>query len=172
MNIVRVKYERLFPIGMYLNEKIGFEAEIGTTIITSLTVDEKKYWEDIGQYPVKLETPQEVVEQLRQLAENIHKEKYPHFYIEQEGKTFGSGKSMTDILVNGTKEELEQFADANPVKYHSQITSDEQSQGLIEVINTCDTIQKLERFEKQVERNGSDEAYQAYQRKYTQLTKP
>ena len=35
MNITKVKYEKLFPTGAYLNEKIGFEAEIGSIAMPS-----------------------------------------------------------------------------------------------------------------------------------------
>jgi hypothetical protein len=57
MKITKVTYDRLFPAGSYLNERIGFEAEI----------DGK-------------DDPLAAIEQLRVLAEENHKAKYPHFY--------------------------------------------------------------------------------------------
>lgn len=63
MNITKVKYERLFPVGAYLNEKIGFEADL--VQITNIDTFEKTS-----------ESPNEAIEKLRQLAEVIHKEKY------------------------------------------------------------------------------------------------
>lgn len=76
MTITKVKYERLFPCGSYLNEKIGFEAELGVCGFSSIDTSKGMY---VGE-----ETPNIVIEQLRQLAENIHKEKYPQYYVDNE----------------------------------------------------------------------------------------
>src|SRR5690242_13352796 len=91
MTITKVKYEKLFPTGAYLNEKIGFEAEIGTRPITQ-GEDAKKLFDECGVFPVKLESPLEVVEMLRQLCEQSHKEKYPHLYTE-------SGSPITIVQI-------------------------------------------------------------------------
>lgn len=63
MVVTKVKYEKLFPTGAYLNEKIGFEAEIEPHLNS-------------------LDNPTSAIEQLRQLAEQSHREKYPHLYTE------------------------------------------------------------------------------------------
>lgn len=60
MTIITIKYEKLMPTGAYMNEKIGFECSI----------EER-------------ENPMEVITKLRELAEQAHKEKYPHLYHEE-----------------------------------------------------------------------------------------
>jgi hypothetical protein len=81
MTITKVKYEKLFPTGAYLNEKIGFEAEI-VSVPASSTPEDVIEWHNLGITPQRIESPLEVVESLRKLAEQSHKEKYPHLYTE------------------------------------------------------------------------------------------
>jgi hypothetical protein len=71
MKITKVTYDRLFPAGSYLNERIGFEAEI----------DGK-------------DDPLAAIEQLRVLAEENHKAKYPHFY--QDGMAIPQEQKQED----------------------------------------------------------------------------
>lgn len=57
MRIDRINYQKVFPVGAYLTERIGFEA----------TLEEG-------------EGAQTAIDQLRQMAEDLHKAKYPHYY--------------------------------------------------------------------------------------------
>lgn len=59
MTIEKITFSKKFPTGSYLNEDIGFECSIHS-----------------GDDPLV------VIEKLRQLSENAHKEKYPHMYTE------------------------------------------------------------------------------------------
>lgn len=81
MNIVRVKFEKMFPAGAYLNERIGFEIDLDK-------YETQKEQEDMTMY---------AIDYLRNLAEQNHKEKYPQFYQEETVKTFGSG----DVVMSG-----------------------------------------------------------------------
>ncbi len=106
MNIKTVKYERLFPCGAYLNEKIGFEAEVGSVHLLNEELLEH------GIHPVRMETPEEVVNKLRQLAEDIHREKYPHFYLPEGTSTiqasFSNEPTVTNIpVINKESERIE-----------------------------------------------------------------
>jgi hypothetical protein len=57
MRIERINYQKVFPCGAYLTERIGFEASL-----------------EEG------EDQRSAIEQMRQMAEDIHREKYPHYY--------------------------------------------------------------------------------------------
>jgi DNA primase len=57
MRIERINYQKVFPAGSYLTERIGFEASL-----------------EEG------EDQRSAIEQMRQMAEDIHREKYPHYY--------------------------------------------------------------------------------------------
>lgn len=72
MTITKVEYSKLLPTGIYSNERIGFEAELGYTPNTDST----------DGYPMIPENPLEAISKLRQLAEQSHKEQYPHLYTE------------------------------------------------------------------------------------------
>lgn len=87
MTITKIKYERQFPIGPYLQERIGFEAELGSVPLPTPVE---------GMFPVRNETPEEAIAQLRQLCENIHKEKYPHLYIDNQPITI---EQVPDVQV-------------------------------------------------------------------------
>lgn len=78
MTITKVKYEKLFPTGAYLNEKIGFEAELGSHGGFANGVDSSQGYIDIPDDPIK------GIEYLRQLTEQSHKAKYPHLYIDNQ----------------------------------------------------------------------------------------
>lgn len=71
MNITKVKYEKLFPTGAFLNEKVGFEMGIDLPLATSPETEHQN-----EQYVLC------AIENLRCLAEKSHKEKYPHLYTE------------------------------------------------------------------------------------------
>lgn len=147
MNITKVKYERLFPVGAYLNEKIGFEAEIGSIPVVD------KQLNDIGVYPVKMESPQEVINNLRQLAEDIHKTKYPHFYTEGE----------IDYPYSGLPMPSEQSSQ----KVNSEITpsKDERISSFIATINMCSSKKFLENFSKRVSEENNPELTEAFNNK-------
>jgi hypothetical protein len=59
MKIDRISYQKVFPVGSYLTERISFEASL-----------------DEG------ETPQDAINQMRQMAEDLHREKFPHYYAD------------------------------------------------------------------------------------------
>lgn len=75
MKITKVKYEKLFPVAAYVNEKIGFEAEIGVGGSTSDNPSETGI-------SLTQENPLQAIEKLRVLAEQSHREKYPHLYTD------------------------------------------------------------------------------------------
>ena len=72
MIIKSVSYKRVFPIGSFQTEAIGFEAEITEHLGSGSDGGTVRH--------AVIETPQFVIEKLRQLAEDCHKEKYPHYY--------------------------------------------------------------------------------------------
>ena len=59
MKITKVNYQKVFPISPYVNEKIGFEAEIDDT-----------------------ESPEQTLTTLKEIAEQWHKENNKGLYIE------------------------------------------------------------------------------------------
>jgi hypothetical protein len=63
MKIDRIHYQKVFPVGAYLTERIGFEASL-----------------DEG------ENADQAVAQMRQMAEDIHKANNPHLYINGQRK--------------------------------------------------------------------------------------
>lgn len=131
MTITKVKYEKLFPTGAYLNEKIGFEAELGTVTL----MDEKINGLDI--YPQRIETPQEVIEHLRNLAEEIHKKQYPYLYT-------SNGKPIT----------IEQSPEG--------IINKQDEKKLIEPenkIDNCTTVEELKELEGDALKYGLVEQY-------------
>lgn len=99
-----IKYEKLLPTGAYLNEKIGFE----------VSVDFEPTNEN-----VLLE-----IERLRILAEQSHKEKYPHLYTE-----------------SGSPIETKQVED-EPINTRIQT--------LINDINNCTVVDEINAFGAQV----------------------
>lgn len=136
MTITKVKYEGLFPTGSYLNEKIGFEAEIGT--VPSPSPIE-------GMYPVTSEDPLAAIEQLRKLAEQSHKAKYPHFYSQ------------------------ENFQAHQPMQRPSEIpVIDHGKQTMIDIINDCATVDELE---KQINSVEKYDLWNEYNAKYSELEK-
>lgn len=141
MTITKVKYEKLFPTGAYANEKIGFEAEIG-----SVTLFNEELLE-AGIRPVRIETPEEVISNLRSLAESIHKQAYPHLYTES-GKLI-TYEQVTDVQVGRTRED--------EIKAHLQ------------TINECKTLRNLEMFAQMVQRENVDVLYEAYHNKKKEL---
>lgn len=143
MNITKVKYEKLFPTGAYANEKIGFEAEIGTTVVLQ-GEDADKLFQETGMRPVRIESALDVIEQLRQLAEFSHKEKYPHLYTE-------NGKPIT----------IEQVP-------QEEIIPDK-NKALIDTINYCTTEKFLQNLRPQVERANDETVIAAFENKLNQL---
>lgn len=143
MNITKVKYERLFPCGAYLNEKIGFEAEM-----TEPYFDHSEN----GGGKLIIETPQEAIEKLRQLAEDIHKEKYPHFY---------NGAAMEYMKPNGENPEyINQL-----VKERMKDPKDERIQSFIATINMCGNKKFLENFRTRVAEENNPELTEAFNNK-------
>lgn len=127
MTITKVKYERLFPIGMYLNEKIGFEAEIQSDLV-------EEYQNNVAL---------EAVEKLRQLAEDIHKEKYPHFYMGDK------------LHIPQDFELTERKVDYDNLKQFDEPTKE---QGMIELINSkYQTKKTLENLRPQVDKLNNPE---------------
>jgi hypothetical protein len=59
MKIDRISYQKVFPVGSYLTERISFEASL-----------------DEG------ENPGDAIKQMRQMAEDLHREKFPHYYAD------------------------------------------------------------------------------------------
>lgn len=140
MKIKTVRYERLFPVGAYLNEKIGFEAEL----------DEPYLHQPEGNSPQWLiETPEYVINHLRQLAENIHKEKYPHLYTE----------SGTPIVVR----QVEEVETTTPRQ--------EKIEGMKSIIKLCSTQSFLEKQRKNVEELNDPELWAAFEEKLQSLQK-
>lgn len=148
MTITKVKYEKLFPAGAYLNEKIGFEAEIHSG-----------YYDGNMKVELGPEDPKEAIEQLRQLAEEIHKEKYPHFY-DQEGRVCGSG--IPGLVVSD-----ENFNTTFPQESSQKENS--QEQGMLEIIKQCDSVGKLLKFEPKVNEAQSWPVRLAFDKKLKQL---
>jgi hypothetical protein len=59
MQIDRIHYQKVFPVGAYLTERIGFEAELAPD-----------------------DNPIDAINHLRSLAEGLHREKFPHYYAD------------------------------------------------------------------------------------------
>ena len=131
MNITKVKYERLFPVGAYLNEKIGFEADL--VQITNIDTFEKTS-----------ESPNEAIEKLRQLAEVIHKEKYPELYTdEMKGTTI---KPVEEEVPKSTKEQY-----------------------LLDLISMSTTKVGLERFRNQITELNNEEVNRSFDKRMNEV---
>jgi len=149
MKITKVKYEKLFPAGAFLNEKIGLEAEI-----------DYAYNMD-SQRTEAMETPESAIAQLRQIAENIHKEKYPHFYNEQGQPQFS--ESSYQQAFQGTV--------IQPVVEESSVPRSREDiiKAHLITINECKTLRNLEMFAPMVKRENVDVLYEAYNNKKKEL---
>lgn len=144
MTIKTVKYEKLFPTGAYLNEKIGFEAELDIVGKTSINPSETGV-------TFGLEDPLAAIERLRILAEQSHKQKYPHLYTE-------SGSPVFIEQVQETRSEEE-------------ISRSQQIEGYRELIKLADTPQKLERHRGNIEKLNDPELKTLFDNKLKELSK-
>lgn len=151
MTITKVKYERLFPCGAYTNEKIGFEAEIGFVSI----IDEEL--NGLGIHPQRSETPEDVIEQLRQLAENIHKEKYPQYY--QHERQFEEKYTNLGVTIPSQYDAVDKPLSV-PMENMDKI------QAFIEVINSkYQTKKTLENLKSQIDKENNEKLTEAYNNK-------
>jgi hypothetical protein len=72
MKITKVSYQKAFVTGPFLQEKIGFEAEMDN--------------EPVPQSDAMLfESPMAVLDRLKDMAEKFHKDANPHLYQESKG---------------------------------------------------------------------------------------
>lgn len=98
---MKVILHKLFPYAPYLNEYIGFEDE---------------------QRPD--ESSLEAVERLRKLAEQSHKERYPHLYTEDGSpviiKQVPSEPSEEEVLINKQFEEIKSKLIAAPIREEAE----------------------------------------------------
>jgi len=138
MTITKVKYEKLFPTGAYLNEKIGFEADL-----ESNPKDES----------VRNLMIMKSVEFLRQLAEQSHKEKYPHLYTE-------SGSPVTVVPVP------EYMGEGS---FQIKRTREDEIKAHLQTINECRTLRNLEMFANMVQRENESVLFEAYNNKKKEL---
>lgn len=134
MTITKVKYEKLFPTGAYANEKIGFEAEL----------ESSPKDEDVRNLMIM-----KSVEFLRNLAEQSHKEKYPHLYTE-------SGKPIT-------------YSEPEYNVFPEKRTREEEIKAHIQTITECKTLRNLEMFANMVQRENESVLFEAYNNKKKQL---
>lgn len=130
MNIIKVSYEKLFPTAPYLNEKIGFEAEI----------NEEK------------ETPEQVLSQLSEIAEEWHKANNPHLYQEIKPATSGYASAALPIQVP-------------EIYYTEQIPSTD----VLSLIQTAPDLETLKSFKVIAGSPGNEELYKAYNNRVAEL---
>lgn len=112
---MEVQYQRMYSIGQFLNERIGFEMEIP----------------DDGD-------PVEEIKILKKLCDKAH-------------------EAINPVPFDETP--IEQPKENAPTK----------EQGLIQVIQLCNTLTSLERFRKEVERSGNEQVQNAFGNKLKQL---
>ena len=145
MKITKVKFEKLFPVGAYLNEKIGFEAEIDF----GYNMDK--------QMTEPMESAESVLSQLRQLAEDCHKEKYPHLYNGNEQQEV-QGTTITNIPTEAPNHNDKERSREEVIAAH------------LITIGECKTLRNLEMFANMVQRENDDRLYEAYNNKKKELT--
>jgi hypothetical protein len=89
-----VKYKKLFPIGPYLNEEIGFEYEIAN-----------------------VSDAENAVNALRSMAEDYHKKRYPEMYLENAIQPADNVQvPVQQVEVVSTENEVEAIANAKDLK--------------------------------------------------------
>jgi hypothetical protein len=85
MKIEKVTFQTTYNIGPFLNVKVGFEAQLSGP-----------YWEGSeadGHF--KIESPEEVLSNLRKLADEWHKKEYPHLYQEENKEPWVSSPTIS-----------------------------------------------------------------------------
>lgn len=97
MKLEKISYAKIFPTGVYLNERIGFEASIS-----------------------EREDPQLALMELRDMAEKFHKQANPHLYngtselhFKEPEKIIKREYERMEILIDDctTIEELARYKD-------------------------------------------------------------
>lgn len=76
MKIEKVTYQKTYSIGPYLTDRVGFEASI----------DEEK------------ETHEEVLSWLKAMADDWHKDAYPHLHQENKGEVFSPKEGVRSAV--------------------------------------------------------------------------
>jgi hypothetical protein len=127
MRIERINYQKVFPCGAYLTERIGFEASM-------------EDWED----------PKAVVEELRQMAEDIHREKYPQYYV----------NGLPKIDPPHAEEPVVPADDVQPLAPPEPEQQFSRSQArLAKLINTTKDVDELAKYKKDAHKEGISYVY-------------
>jgi hypothetical protein len=126
MRVEKINYQKVFPVGSYLTERIGFEASM-------------EDWED----------PKAVVEELRQMAEDIHKEKYPHYY---EKKTLDTPHAEEPAIPAD---------DVPPLAPEPEQRFSRSQSRLVKLIESSKDLEDLARFKNEAHKEGISYVYMA-----------
>jgi DNA primase len=126
MKIDRINYQRVFPCGAYLTERIGFEATL-----------------DAG------EDQRGAIEQMRQMAEDIHREKYPHYY---EKKTLDTPHAEEPAIPAD---------DVQPLAPEPEQRFSRSQSRLVKLIESAKDMNDLARFKSEAHKEGISYVYAA-----------
>jgi hypothetical protein len=126
MKIERIHYQRVYPVGSYLTERIGFEASI-----------------EEGQ------DPRAAIEQMRQMAEDIHREKYPHYY---EKKTLDTPHAEEPAIPAD---------DVQPLAPEPEQRFSRSQSRLVKLIESAKDMNDLARFKSEAHKEGISYVYAA-----------
>lgn len=98
MKIKTVSYSKLFSLGMYMNERVGFEAEIDDT-----------------------EDELAALDKLKSLAEEFHKQSNPGLYIDTvvpSGTTTASKEEQEKQFIDGVIAAIKSSQNRKSVEWH------------------------------------------------------
>jgi hypothetical protein len=129
MRIERINYQRVFAVGAYLTERIGFEASL-----------------EEG------EDQRSAIEQMRQMAEDIHREKYPQYYT----------NGLPKIDPPHAEEPVIPADDVQPMAPPEPEQQFSRSQArLAKLINTTKDVDELAKYKKDAHKEGISYVYMA-----------
>jgi hypothetical protein len=126
MRIERINYQKVFPCGAYLTERIGFEASL-----------------EEG------EDQRSAIEQMRQMAEDIHREKYPQYYVNGAPK----------IDPPHAEEPVIPADDVQPMAPEDRQSFSRSQKRLVSLINSTRDIAELAKFKSDAHKEGISYVY-------------
>jgi hypothetical protein len=129
MRIERINYQKVFPCGAYLTERIGFEASL-----------------EEG------EDQRQAIEQMRQMAEDIHREKYPQYYVNGLPKIDPPHAEEPVIPAD----DVQPMASPEPEQQFSR-----SQQRLVKLIESSKDLNDLARFKSEAHKEGISYVYMA-----------
>ena len=133
MKVKTISYQKVFPLGQYINERIGVEIDCN----------------------LETESPFELLKEAKEFVEKFHKDSNPQLYQE---KIFGETKDLgwycpkANITEEDLKEKMPNVYEFIPTK---QTAKEQQVQNFKTAIETTTNIKNLLLFDKLVQRENN-----------------